>query len=461
MSVIELDVVQCPRCGHEFPSDEARVVSANQLGLFAGEPVAAEQEPLVDVPFEIRGGDPAEVHPSDSRAESQAGLNGPSGSPTSPPRRDYVQERLAVSAPKPPYRVPTMVEVASTPASGLSVLSTFSGCGGSCLGFKMAGFRTVAALEFVPAAVETYRANFPDVPIVVQDVRDVEPALLLERFGLARGELDVLEGSPPCSSFSTAGRREEGWGKVKRYSDTEQRTDDLFDEYVRLVEGFRPRVFVAENVPGFLAGAADHFRGWVETMLRDLGYLVWHQVLDAAALGVPQRRRRVIIVGVRRDVAIHPAGLYPTPLPYRYSFADAVDGLVPTPAEWDETSIERFAIGEEWRKLGPGEQSERYFSLVLPALDEPLPTLTQTAGSLGAASVVHPTQERKLTVREARRLCGFPEDFVLTGTYQQRIERLGRAVPPPMMRAVAERIRDALLVADARVSVDPWGGEPS
>ncbi len=361
------------------------------------------------------------------------------------------QSTAAVDAEKPPFRVPTMVEVNATPPNGLSIVSTFSGAGGSCLGFRMAGFRTLLASEFVPAAAETYRANFPSVPIAVGDVRELEPELILARLGIERGDLDVLEGSPPCASFSTAGRREAGWGEVKKYSDVKQRTDDLFDEYVRLVAGLKPKVFVAENVAGFLYGAADHFRKWVDSMLRDLDYRVWflgapEGILDAASFGVPQRRRRVIIVGVRRDVGLAPSDFEPRLLPYRYSFADALASLEPpTIEELDETSIERFAIGEEWRKLGPGEQSERYFSLVLPKLDEPLPTLTQTAGSLGAASVVHPMEQRKLTDREARRLSSFPDDFVLTGSYEQRIERIGRAVPPLMMRAVAERIRDALL----------------
>lgn len=438
------------------------------------------------------------------------------------------QMSMEIEDVKPPYRIPLMSEINLTPKNGLRMVGTFSGCGGSSLGFKMAGWETICAAEFIPAAIDTYQANFPDVPVYCQDIRDYEPALVMDRFGFGPGDLDVLEGSPPCASFSTAGIRTEGWGVVKKYSDTQQRTDDLFDEYVRLVAGFRPKVFVAENVSGFLMGQADAYREWTETMLGSLGYVVWHKLLDASRLGVPQRRRRVIIVGVRRDVGIHPTEMYPDLLPYTYSIRDALpwlaaqtegahgfwpemdtpadqpartiragaytmkvrdtpehlivanrltsyhgdvierpidepiatimaDGLggdtqgdiliVPPRMEGDAESLsfEGYAIHEEWLKLHAGEQSDKYFSLIKPDADRPSPTLTATAGQTGAAGVTHPSEPRKFTIPELRRLSGFPDDFVLTGSYNRQWERLGRAVPPPMMAAVAAQIAKKLL----------------
>ena len=122
-----------------------------------------------------------------------------------------------MSIEKPPYRVPTMTEIAAVPWNGFNVVSTFSGCGGSCLGFKMAGFHVLWANEFIPAAAETYRANHPDTILSTQDIRKVQPEAILKAIGLKVGELDALEGSPPCASFSTAGKREKHWGKAKRY----------------------------------------------------------------------------------------------------------------------------------------------------------------------------------------------------------------------------------------------------
>ena len=101
-----------------------------------------------------------------------------------------------------------MAEIATIPDNGLRVVSTFSGCGGSCLGFKMAGYRVLWASEFIPAAAEVYRANHAGTILDTRDIRKIQPADILAATGLKVGELDVLEGSPPCASFSTAGKRE-------------------------------------------------------------------------------------------------------------------------------------------------------------------------------------------------------------------------------------------------------------
>src|SRR5262249_35052188 len=144
-------------------------------------------------------------------------------------------------------------------------------------------------------------------------------------------ELDLLDGSPPCASFSTAGKREKGWGQVKPYSDTRQRTDDLFFEYARLLRGLRPRVFVAENVSGLVRGTA---KGYFLQILRELkacGSGVQARLLDAQWLGVPQVRRRVIFQGAREDLGREPA--FPKPLPYRYAVADALPWI--KAVRWD------------------------------------------------------------------------------------------------------------------------------
>ena len=118
----------------------------------------------------------------------------------------------------------------------------------------------------------------------------------------------------------------------------------------------------------------------------------------------------------------------------------------PLPPEEEGVSIEGYAIAEEWEKLRPGGSSERYFSLVRVDPSKPSPTITQLAGANpGVAGVTHPYEPRKFSIPELRRLCGFPDDFVLTGSYAERWERLGRAVPPPMYRAVGEAIAKALV----------------
>jgi len=456
-----------------------------------------------------------------------------------------------------------MAEVAATPRNGLKILSTFSGAGGSCLGFRMAGFEVLWASEFVEAAREVYAANAgPGTVLDGRDIRLVDPVEVLDELGLAVGELDVLEGSPPCASFSTAGKRSAHWGKVKKYSDTEQRTDDLFFEYVRFLRAMRPRAFVAENVSGLVKGVAKGYFLEVLAAMKGCGYRVEARLLDAQWLGVPQQRQRIIFVGAREDLGVDPA--FPSPLPYRYSVRDAIPHasavggvratgfsgskmarssspsptimagggngmntsqfgievepecdisrfaigrsagelnpgkyhpkhkqlIVADPSEPNPTisqrhggagvasvviearrvahsdtvpenvgaSLEGYAVGAEYDRLNPGQSSDRFFNLVRADLDQPSPTITGQGSGAGAgvpgsvASVCHPTEKRKFAIAELRRICGFPDDFALSGTYAQQWERLGRAVPPPMACAIAFKVAEMLAKAPPKTT---------
>jgi DNA (cytosine-5)-methyltransferase 1 len=373
---------------------------------------------------------------------------------------------------KPPYRVPLMSEIAALPHSGYDAISTFSGCGGSSLGYKMAGFRVLYANEFIPAAQETYRANHKGTILDARDIRKVQPQDILDAIGKEQGELDLMDGSPPCASFSTAGKREAGWGKVKKYSDTKQRTDDLFFEFTRLLTGIQPKVFVAENVAGLVKGTAKGYFLEILAALKDCGYRVKCKVLDAQWLGVPQTRQRTIFVGVREDLGVDPE--HPSPLPYRHTVRDALPWIVKAVQDpkgqfavqeasdkpvfcikagsashvyvESETDISRYAIGAEWDKLKEGEQSSKYFSCVRVDSAKPCNTIMGSSGHFpSAAQPLHPTEKRKFAIAELKRLCGFPDDFILTGSYAQQWERLGRAVPPVMMSHVAATVRDKIL----------------
>lgn len=343
-----------------------------------------------------------------------------------------------------------MAEIGAIKPNGFSVVSTFSGCGGSCLGYRMAGYRVLWANEFIPAAQETYRANHPSSILDGNDIREVKPEAILEATGLLPGQLDVLDGSPPCSSFSVAGKREKGWGVEKKYSDSEQRTDDLFFEYARILRGLQPKVFIAENVAGLLMGTAKGYFKLIYQELQSCGYTVSCIIADASWLGVPQARKRAIFVGVRNGIGIAPH--FPKPFPYQYTLQDAIPWLRdpeqnPFPVE-EETDISRYAIGKEWGKFIPGGKSEKYFSLVKPMPNVPCPTITATAGQTGAASVVHPFECRKFSVAEVKRICSFPDDFRLTGAYDQQVERMGRSVPPLMMKAISAAVADGILRRD-------------
>ena len=133
-------------------------------------------------------------------------------------------------------------------------ISLFSGCGGSSLGYKLAGFKVLLANEFIDIAADTYQANFSDTIVLRDDIRKLTGKIILDKVNLKVGELDLLDGSPPCQSFSTAGKREEKWGKVVKYSETMQRTDDLLFEYARILKEIQPKTFVCENVKGLVLG---------------------------------------------------------------------------------------------------------------------------------------------------------------------------------------------------------------
>jgi len=262
------------------------------------------------------------------------------------------------SVDKPPYRIPLMDEIRAVPWNGLRVASLFCGAGGSSTGYRMAGYRIVGAVEFVPAAADSYAANKADYTVLLrEDVRSLTADRFLEQIGLERGELDILDGSPPCEPFSTAGRRDQTWREIREYSGQHQRTDDLFYEYARLVDGVRPRVFVAENVTGLIRGRAKGYFKRIMAALRACGYRVESRVLDAAWLGVPQSRRRVIIVGVREDLDAAPA--WPSPLGYQYTVRDAIGDL-----------LARGGAGLEQVRAGHGFQDTGH------PLDEPSSTIT-------------------------------------------------------------------------------------
>jgi DNA (cytosine-5)-methyltransferase 1 len=331
-----------------------------------------------------------------------------------------------------------MTEIEEIPWNGHDVVSTFSGCGGSCLGYRMAGYRVLWASEFIPAAQKVYKENHPDSVLDTRDIREVKSQEILDAIDQERGEVDILDGSPPCSDFSTAGKGSEGWGEVKDYSDTKQRVDDLFFEYARILEGLQPKVFVAENVKGLVRGKA---KGYFKEILRELkgcGYDVQAKVLDAQWLGVPQRRQRLIFVGVRNDLDASPA--HPDPLPYRYSVREAVDDL---PS--DGVRLKGYAVHDKWYDCDANGNHPSLFNLKRLRWHEPANTLCQTWGR-GTAAITMPDEPpRYPSIAELKRLQAFPDDFELTGNRAQRWERIARTVPPVMMKHIAATIRDDIL----------------
>lgn len=313
----------------------------------------------------------------------------------------------------------------------------------------MAGFKVLWASEFVDAARECYRANASRHTVVDgRDIRRVDPREILSATGLQVGELDLFDGSPPCAAFSMSGKREAGWGKVKKYSDKSQRVDDLFFEYARILRGLMPKTFIAENVSGLVKGTA---KGYFIDILREMkacGYRVSCKVLDAQWLGVHQGRQRTIFVGVREDIGLDP--VHPLPLPYRYTVGEAMSNL-PAPSADEFYRSKSGTLTERlWSLTKPGNDFSKasrassgktsFFNMTMLSPRKPAPTITATCQQY------HWSEYRYLTIPELKRVCGFPDDFVLTGTFKKRWERCGRSVAPVMMKHIAEAIRDRILL---------------
>jgi DNA (cytosine-5)-methyltransferase 1 len=317
----------------------------------------------------------------------------------------------------------------------------------------MAGYRVAWASEFVPAAQDTYRLNHPNTFLNCQNIREVTPEQIVEESGIPIGEIDIFDGSPPCASFSVAGSREKHWGHVKEYSDTRERVDDLFFEYVRLLDGLKPKTFVAENVGGLVVGTAKGVFKRVLQEMKASGYQVSARMLNAKYLGVPQSRERLIFVGVRNDLCeqlgVSPA--HPCPEQTVFTLKDALEGVEVSEREKEQAGPPQDTVAygilsrlpKNPRKIRQGSElagENNWFTLRRLSWGLPCPTVLQGSNQLGM-----PEEDRYMTVTELKRVVGVPDDFQLTGTPKQQWERLGRMVPPPMMMRVAKTIEEEIL----------------
>jgi DNA (cytosine-5)-methyltransferase 1 len=317
-----------------------------------------------------------------------------------------------------------------------NVVSLFAGGGGSSTGYRLAGGNVLAINEFIESAQETYQQNYPDTHIFKQDIRELTGKIILDKLQIKKGELDILDGSPPCASFSIAGAKEKLWGEVKKYSDTEQRTDDLFFEFARILNEIQPKVFVCENVAGLVSGVSSKLLGnqqynifgeeenTIYHTLTKCGYSVRFKVLNAKNYRVPQNRDRTIFIGVRND--IKNVITFPKVFPEIVTIGEALNDV-------EYIEMKRKAFGESTPRRA----------------DKNSVCFTITADGLGATrryKVIRTNKEQnKLNIDELKILSSFPTDYKLTGSYSKQWERIGRAVPPLMMKEIAEHIYKTIL----------------
>ena len=361
---------------------------------------------------------------------------------------------------KPPFIPLTMAQITAPPLTGLTHVSMFSGAGGTCLGFRLAGFQTLWANDIDDHARQCYQFNLAS-PIDGRDIRQLSPGDILAATTLEPGELDVFEGSPPCTAFSTAGKQAKGWRQTTAHAGHLQRNvEDLFFDWLRILDGLRPRAFMAENVAGLVRGVAKGYFKDILRQMKAIGYRTEARLLDAQWLGVPQQRCRVIFIGIRDDLQRAPQ--FPPPQPYRYSVRDALPWILDViqdpqgqfgvqtvsmqPCFTIKTGCSSHVSVKADRIIGQQVVTSG-FTRETKTLDAPAPALVSNSTEFGGQFLTASGQRRKFTIAELKRICSFPDDYQMTGSYAQQWARLGNSVPPLMAAAIAESLRETLLHA--------------
>ena len=359
------------------------------------------------------------------------------------------------------YNIPKMIDINSYPKNGYKGISLFAGGGGSSTGYKIAGFDIVLSSEFIKNTSDTYKVNHPTTIVLEKDIRQTTGDEILNLIHMNKGELDLFDGSPPCAPFSKLSRNREGkWGNIVKYSETKQRVDDLYDEYVRLVLEIKPKVIVSENVEGLTKGEAKKFLH--NNILTPLSkyYNLEYRVLHAKYIGVPQNRPRFFLIGVRKDLGLSPK--FPMEDKTKIiTVREAWNGLIQDEEQrkmltekclyyYEKQYLIISKIPKNQPKAIDGSYvfngARKNFNMIRISYETPANTITSRSWEIAFGSgLYHPEEDRKLTIPELKRIHSYPDDYILTGTYEKQYERIARSVPPLMMAKVAETIKKEIL----------------
>jgi DNA (cytosine-5)-methyltransferase 1 len=339
-----------------------------------------------------------------------------------------------------------LADLKAVPQNGIKVMSTFACGGGSSMGYKRAGCEIVAANDIDPEMAWHYQRNLNPPNYFLCPIRD----LLTKDLPPELFNLDILDGSPPCSTFSMAGSREKAWGKDKHFREgqAKQVLSDLFFDYLDLVERLKPKVAIAENVKGMILGNAKGYTKMVMARFKEIGYRPQLFLLNGADCGVPQRRERVFFCALRNDIDRAPLKIEPR---HRWISAGeaTADLQVLTAAELESTKTS--AIHSKW--WGKTRCGERYEQAVIrdglkpslfgmPKLNKELPAPSLITSH--DKNMTHWGCCRNLTYREWKRLGSFPDD------YHAKTDKIGKymigmSVPPKMTEVVARAVIDQWL----------------
>ena len=379
-----------------------------------------------------------------------------------------------------------------------TAISLFAGAGGCSLGFEEAGFDIVFASDINYQAVATYKLNFPNTICEQSDISRLDFHNLLRRLDVKSGEVDIVIGGPPCQGFSSAGMQ--FWDDPR---------NAMLKHYVAALEIIRPKWFLIENVEGLLTAHQGTYIYELSQALIELGYRIRIDKIYAHEFGVPQRRKRVLIVGNRIGVDYSPPQIisYATGRIFRrssLSTLDAISGLPKSSREniplaydtnpttaWEKSMrragkavsqhyspalsniqlarVQHLAEGQTMKDLPAELQHESFKRRANRRVMDGTPTekrggapsgLKRLIGSeasltiTGAAirELIHPIEDRPLTLRESARLQTFPDTFEFYGSRNQISQQIGNAIPPQLAKHVALHIKTLNSTPEANVS---------
>jgi len=318
---------------------------------------------------------------------------------------------------------------------GHNVFSCFSCGGGSTMGYKLAGFDVIGNVEIDSQMNKLYVANHKPRHNYQMDIRKFkqipDDQLPSELF-----DLDILDGSPPCSSFSAAGQREKAWGIKKKFREGQEKQilDELFFDFLDVVEKLNPKIVIAENVKGLISGQAKGFVNLILKQFDQLGYRVQLFLLNAANMGVPQRRERVFFIAHRKELKLPKLEMRFNEKPIIYD-------------KWKDTEFKpmnkQTKAYKRWLQRIPAdsrmadtvkrtEQSDSLFNHVYWHNHRPIPTIVSGGEIYRYDSPGHPSN-RDITIGQT-----FPIDYNFLGKNVQYV--CGMSVPPIMMQKIAQQV---------------------
>lgn len=351
----------------------------------------------------------------------------------------------------------------------LKGIGLFSGCGGLDLGFSAAGVDVVGHVEIWDAANKIYEQNFPESKLLGTDITDITDSDI-KKWKKEFGEIDIIVGGPPCQGFSLAGKR-----------DPEDARSQLYKQYVSIVDGIHPKVFVFENVAKLTSMKTKDGKLFINEIFSEFskaGYSIVYKVLNACEYGVPQSRERVILVGVRTDLKknfefgrpqygivpeigqISVFGEKKSPRTFKEATEDLQmleNGEISTndPLHWAIVHPEHVI---EWLKdvpegksahdnPDPSKRPPSGFNTTYKRIEwnAPCSTISTNFSMISGCRNVHPTNTRSLTIREATRAQSFPDEFVFCGKWGDVRHAIGNAVPPLLAYEIAKEIIDQIL----------------